>query len=57
MNGQFISLAAGLVLTTGAGGALSEMPPDASLSQWLLTFGIAMIGLLSMFIATTYSDE
>lgn len=53
MNIQMISAAVGLVLTVGAGGAITEMPADATITQWLSTAAVAVVGLISMYIATT----
>ena len=34
----------GLMTLMGVGGAVTDFPPDATLSQWITLFGIAFTG-------------
>lgn len=46
----FVAFALGMITLTGVAGAVTDLPPEATVTQWITLFGLgATGGLLSQF--------
>ena len=46
---QGILIISGLILTVGAAGGVTELPPTATIQDWVFLCGVAVLGALAMF--------
>jgi hypothetical protein len=43
-------LIAGLLLVIGAAGAVTELPENATVTQWVMIIAVAVVGCTSMYM-------
>ena len=52
MKAQGILIISGMLLMFGAAGGVTELPPTATMQDWIFLCGIAVLGALAMFAGT-----